>query len=89
MTERGAVGDALAKQGDDSHNAGTGHDQNARQRSARDRGCLGRKPAAVGLRDAMLKIRNDLSVAPQTEAAMADRLAPALQVALAAKENAA
>ena len=35
----------------------------------------------------MLKIRNDLSVAPQTEAAMADRLAPALQVALAAKEN--
>ena len=42
-----------------------------------------------GLANATLEIRNDLIAAPQTEVAMADRLAPVLQVALAAKDIAA
>lgn len=41
------------------------------------------------LPNAMLEIRNDLIADPQAETAMADRLAPVLQSALAAKEFAA
>lgn len=41
------------------------------------------------LANAMLEIRNDLIASPQAEEAMADRLAPVLQAALAAKDIAA